>query len=61
MTDQVVYETTNRPIYVIQFEDDPDQWLDAGFPQYRSLEAAIRDLNSKSATPYTYRIVERKK
>lgn len=61
MTDRVVYETTNRPIYVIQFEEAPGEWSDAGSPQYRSLQAAVLELNSKPAAPYPYRIVERKK
>lgn len=61
MTDYVVYETTNRPIYVIQFEEAPGEWSDASSPRYRSLEAAIRDMNNKPTTPYPYRIVERTK
>lgn len=61
MTERVVYETANRPIYVIQFQPENGTWSDASSPQYRSLEAAIKDLNTKPAAPYPYRIVERTK
>lgn len=57
--DTVVYETKGKPTYVIQYETENHEWVDT-YPSYRSKEAAVRDLNDKAATPYPYRIVERR-
>lgn len=57
--DTVVYETKGKPTYVIQFETENLNWVDT-YPPYRSKDAAVRALNEKTATPYPFRIVERK-
>ena len=59
MTDRVVYETRNKPLYVIQFEDENGRWLDSSAPKFRSRESAIAYLNEMTAGAYQYRIVER--
>lgn len=59
MTDTVVYETKGKPTYVIQFEsENKGEWIDT-YPTFRSEKSAIEALNSKTATPYPYRIVRR--
>lgn len=60
MTDRVVYETKDNPIYVIQFQTENGDWVDSYTP-FRSKEAAVKNLNERTATPYPYRIVERTK
>lgn len=60
MTDRVIYETSGKPIYVIQFQTENGTWVDSYSP-FRSEEAAINDLNTRTAAPYPYRIVERTK
>lgn len=58
--DTVVYETKNKPVYVIQFETENHEWKDSSDPKFRSREKAIEHLNTKAAAPYPYRIVERR-
>lgn len=60
MTDRVVYETAGKPIYVIQFQTENGNWVDI-YPSFRSKKAAINNLNTRTAAPYPYRIVERTK
>lgn len=60
MTDRVVYETKDNPIYVIQYQTENGDWVDS-YTSFRSKEAAIKNLNERATTPYPFRIVERTK
>jgi hypothetical protein len=57
--DTVVYETKNKPIYVIQFQENDGGWHDSTAPKFNSKAAAINYLGVITAATYAYRIVER--
>lgn len=57
--DREVYTTEGKPTFAVQFRDENGDWVDTGY-EFRSSNAAIQHLEGKSATAYSYRVVERK-